>query len=57
MGLFSGKEEKNDPVQDLAILDFLFNDEKEIIEKDNYDLCDFDDETEDEDDYYEEEDE
>ena len=57
MGLFSGKEEKNDPVQDLAILDLLFNDEKEIIEKDNYDLCDFDDETEAEDDYYEEEDE
>ena len=49
MGFFSDDED-----EDLAILDALSDDEKEIKKKEDYDAFDFDDETEDEDDYYSE---
>ena len=49
MGFFS-----DDEVEDLSILDVLFDDEKDIKDQDDYDDENFDDETEDEDDYYSE---
>ncbi len=56
MGLFNlfGDNKKDDTAEDLAILDFLLDDEKEIADKEDYDQFDFDDEMEDEDDYYDE---
>ena len=47
MGFFS-----DDEVEDLSILDVLFDDEKDIKDQDDYDDENFDDEPEDEDDYY-----
>lgn len=52
MGFFSDDED-----EDLAILDTLTDDEKEITKKEDYDEFDFAEETEDEDDYYSEDDE
>jgi hypothetical protein len=56
VGLFNlfGDNKKDDTAEDLAILDFLLDDEKEIADKEDYDQFDFDDEMEDEDDYYDE---
>ncbi len=50
--LFSDDKQETDPAKDLTLFDILFNDEKEIVNKTDYDENDFDDECEDEDDYY-----
>ena len=50
--LFSDDKHETDPAKDLTLFDILFNDEKEIVNKTDYDENDFDDECEDEDDYY-----
>ena len=46
------KKKKQDDTDDLALLTVLFDTEKQMVEKDIAQATDFDYETEDEDDYY-----
>ncbi len=53
LDLFAGDDKKND-IDDESLFVTLFDNEKEEVTKNDWTSSDFDDETEDEDDYYNE---